>query len=164
VADLTSYTQDVCAFIDRYVKRNELGAPFALAAHQREVLRLMFAFDADGRLPYDTIIYSAIKKSGKTTINAAVTLWWALTQEAPNELKIAANDLEQSVSRVFKTIIGFAEVQPGAGCQCRREGVDDRPIEWQRATGARQRLRRRGGRQPGLVVKRDGRRAFTLPL
>ena len=49
--------------------------------HQREILRLAFAFDDDGRLPYDTVIFSCPKKSGKTTLNAALTLWWALTQE-----------------------------------------------------------------------------------
>ena len=52
-------------FIDKLVKKNELGQPFTLIDHQREVLRLAFAFDQDGRLPYDTILYSCIKKSGK---------------------------------------------------------------------------------------------------
>jgi hypothetical protein len=48
-------------FIDKLVKKNELGRPFALMDHQREVLRLAFAFDEDGRLPWDTIIYSCVK-------------------------------------------------------------------------------------------------------
>ena len=74
-------------FIDKLVKKNELGQPFALTAEQREILRLAFAFDSDGRLPWDTILYSCIKKSGKTTINGALTLAWAFTQEAPNEKK-----------------------------------------------------------------------------
>ena len=43
-------------FIDKLVKKNELGQPFRLSDHQREVLRLAFAFDKDGRLPWDTII------------------------------------------------------------------------------------------------------------
>jgi hypothetical protein len=38
-----------------------------------------FAFDENGRLPYDTVIYSTTKKSGKTTLNAALTLCWAVT-------------------------------------------------------------------------------------
>jgi len=59
------------------------------------VLRLAFAFDSDGRLPYDTILYSCIKKSGKTTLNGASTLAWGFTQEAPNEILILANDLER---------------------------------------------------------------------
>jgi phage terminase large subunit-like protein len=85
---------DVVAFIDERVQKTELGQPFRLMDHQREILREAFTFDADGRLRFDTIVYSCPKKSGKTTINAAVTLWWALTQEAPNEILVIANDLE----------------------------------------------------------------------
>jgi hypothetical protein len=59
-------------FIDKLVKKNELGQPFTLMDHQRKILRLAFAFDKDGRLTYDTIIYSTVKKSGKTTINGAL--------------------------------------------------------------------------------------------
>jgi len=49
-----------------------------------EVLGFAFAFDQDGRLPWDTIISSCIKKSGKTTMNGAVTLGRGFTQEAFN--------------------------------------------------------------------------------
>jgi hypothetical protein len=51
-------------FTDKLIKKNELGQPFRLSDHQREVLRLAFAFDSDGCLPYDTILYSCVKKSG----------------------------------------------------------------------------------------------------
>jgi hypothetical protein len=61
-------------FIDCLVKKNERGQDFKLTDDQREILRLAFAFDSNGRLPWDTIIYSCVKKSGKTTINGAVTL------------------------------------------------------------------------------------------
>jgi hypothetical protein len=81
-------------FIDRLIKKNELGQDFKLTHHQREILRLVFAFDSNGRLPWDTIIYSCIKKSGKTTLNGAVTLAWGFTQESPNEILVLANDLE----------------------------------------------------------------------
>ena len=67
-------------FIDKLVKKNELGQPFSLMDHQREILRLAFAFDEQSVLPWDTIIYSCIKKSGKTTLNGAVTLAWGFTQ------------------------------------------------------------------------------------
>ena len=43
-------------FIDKLIRFNELGQPFRLTDHQREVLRLAFAFDQDGRLPWDTIL------------------------------------------------------------------------------------------------------------
>jgi len=113
--DLLPYARDPVAFIDRYVTRNELGQSFSLLPHQREVLRAAFAFDSDGKLPWDTIIYSAIKKSGKTTINGALTLWWAFTQEAPNELKLVANDQEQSVARTFTTVKELLRHNPELG-------------------------------------------------
>jgi hypothetical protein len=53
------------SFIDRLIKKNELGQPFTLMDHQRDILRLAFAFDENGRLPWDTILYSCVKKSGK---------------------------------------------------------------------------------------------------
>ena len=85
-------------------------AAFRLSDHQREVLRLAFDFDHDGRLPYDTIVYSCIKKSGKTTLNGALTLAWGFTQEAPNEILILANDLEQTKD-FYCRVLGF-EVMP----------------------------------------------------
>ena len=99
-------------FIDRLVKKNELGQDFTLMDHQREILRLAFAFDQDGRLPWDTILYSCIKKSGKTTLNGALTLAWAFLQEAPNELLVLANDLEQTLARVFRTMEGIITHNP----------------------------------------------------
>jgi phage terminase large subunit-like protein len=94
-------------FIDKAVKKNELGHPFSLSDHQREILRLAFAFDRQGKLPWDTIIYSCVKKSGKTTLNGALTLAWGFIEEAPNEILVLANDLEQSLARVFKTMEGI---------------------------------------------------------
>jgi len=78
------HQHDVCGWIDKNIKRNEKGVPFQLTTHQREILRLAFAFDAEGRLAYDTIIFSCPKKSGKTTINAVISLWWAFTQKKIN--------------------------------------------------------------------------------
>lgn len=113
--DLTRYARDPVAFIDRFIRRNELGQPFALTPEQRVVLGAAFEFEPDGKLPWDTIIYSAIKKSGKTTTNAATKLWWGFTQEAPNELKSVANDLEQSTARTFATVKGLLQHNPELG-------------------------------------------------
>jgi hypothetical protein len=98
-------------FIDNLVKKNELGQP-RLTDEQREILRLAFPFDQDGGLPWDTILYSCVKKSGKTTLNGALTLYWGFTQEAPNEILVLANDLEQSLARVFKTMEGIIKHNP----------------------------------------------------
>jgi phage terminase large subunit-like protein len=103
---------DLVAFIDARIQRNELGQPFQLAEHQRVILREAFTFDAEGRLSWDTVIYSAVKKSGKTTINGVVTLWWGLTQEAPNEILVVANDLEQAQGRVFHAMEGLLKHNP----------------------------------------------------
>jgi hypothetical protein len=52
-------------FIDKLIKKNELGQPFTLTDHQREILRLAFAFDENGKLPYDTILYSTVKSPAR---------------------------------------------------------------------------------------------------
>lgn len=109
---LARYPTDPVAFIDDCLPRSELGRPWRLAPHQRAILRQAFSFDRDGRLPYDTLLYSCPKKSGKTTLNAALTLWWAFTQEAPNELLVIANDLEQAQGRVFKALGGLLRHNP----------------------------------------------------
>jgi hypothetical protein len=108
---LARYRTDPVAFTDDLIRRNEHGQPFRLLPHQRTILRTAFSFRA-GRLPYDTIVYACPKKSGKTTINAALTLWWAFTQEAPNEVLLVANDLEQAQGRVFKAVAGLIQHNP----------------------------------------------------
>jgi hypothetical protein len=87
LARLARYRTDVVAFLDDLVTRTEHGRPFRLLPHQRAVLRQAFVFDRQGRLPYDTIVYACPQKSGKTFLNAAVTCWWAFTQEPPNGAK-----------------------------------------------------------------------------
>jgi phage terminase large subunit-like protein len=132
-------------FIDKLIKKNELGQPFKLFRHQREILNLAFAFDENGKLPYDTIIYSC-PKSGKTTLNAALTLWWALTQEAPNECLVVANDLEQAKGRAFASCEGIIKHNPELKEECKAQqknifldnGTAIRAIssDYQRASGS----------------------------
>lgn len=122
MADLTTYARDPVAFIDRYITRNERGQPFALLPHQREILGVLFAFDAEGRLPYDNIIWSCVKKSGKTTLSGMLKLWWGFTQEAPNELKAVANDQEQAVARTFNTCVKLLKYNPELGDSARVTG------------------------------------------
>jgi len=112
VMTIDRYAKDPVAFIDRFIKKNELGKPFRLMDWQRDVLRMAFLIDKDGRLSWDTILWSMVKKSGKTFMNALLTLWWAFTQEAPNEILVIANDLEQAVARVFKAIAGLIQYNP----------------------------------------------------
>jgi len=97
---------DICQFIDEFAIRED-SQPFQLEEHQRKILREAFRYDEGERFIYKTIIYSAPKKSGKTAINALVCLWWGFCVQPPDEVIIAANDLDQSVSRVFDAAKGF---------------------------------------------------------
>jgi phage terminase large subunit-like protein len=106
------YQRDIVGWIETFIQKSELGKPFQLYDHQRDILSKMFTFDTEGRLPYDTLLYSAPKKSGKTSINAVVTLWFALTQESPNEVYVCANDLEQSSSRGYASVIKLLRHNP----------------------------------------------------
>lgn len=118
-----NYRHDPGAFIDAYVRFNEKGQAWALAPYQRRLLSLAFQFDASGRLGLRLLLWSEPKKSGKTFIAACLALWWAFTR--PNtEVVIAANDLDQSVGRVFKTIVDL----------CKRNGFEQTKLVKIRAT------------------------------
>jgi phage terminase large subunit-like protein len=86
--------------------------PIKLAGHQKDILRHVFTQQADGRLPYDTVVYACPKKSGKTTIAALVAEYFALFIEAPNEVYLCANDLEQSQGRSFKAMSQSVRLNP----------------------------------------------------
>jgi len=78
------------------------GKPIVFQPHQRKILSHAFSLGPDGKLPYSTVIYSCVKKSGKTTIAAIVTLWIAFELEPRSELILAANDYDQAAGRVYK--------------------------------------------------------------
>jgi phage terminase large subunit-like protein len=99
-------------FFDRFITKNEVGESFNLVAYQREILDRAFTFDAEGKLAYTSYIYSEPKKSGKTAVGAGVATWWAYTQEAPNQIFIVANDLDQAQSVTFQTICGLITRNP----------------------------------------------------
>ncbi len=99
-------------FFDRFITKNEAGQSFSLVAYQREILDRAFTFDAKGKLAYTSYIYSEPKKSGKTAVSAGVATWWAYTQEAPNQIFIVANDLDQAQSVTFQTICGLITRNP----------------------------------------------------
>ena len=99
---------DPAAFADRYLPRNEKGQRWALHRYQRRGLASMF------RRHFALRLWSEVKKSGKTFLAAVLGLWWAYTH-AKTEVIVAANDLEQSVSRVFKTMADLLAANPELG-------------------------------------------------
>ena len=107
VPDIVEWAESEFGF---YIPGTE--QPIVLAQHQRDILRHVFTPDERGRFPYETVLLSAPKKSGKTTLAALITLWFALFIEPPNEIHICANDLEQSIARVFKVVGSAIKLNP----------------------------------------------------
>jgi phage terminase large subunit-like protein len=119
-AEALRLARDPCAWIDQNITVSELGKPFKLAPYQRQVLARMFVFDENGKVAIDEAVWSEPKKSGKTTLAAALALWWGDTQEAPNEILVVANDLEQATSRAFATMCTLLKKNPTLGERAKR--------------------------------------------
>ena len=98
-------------FFDRAIKLNEKGLPWKLSGYQRRVLDLAFRRGPNRALLYRQIVLSEPKKSGKTFIAACLGIWWAITTPS-TEIIVAANDREQSISRVFQTMVDLIEKNP----------------------------------------------------
>ena len=102
----------------------ETGAPIQLEEHQKRILREITRRDGQGRLIYQTIVYSAPKKSGKTEIAALLTLYWALFLcKSYGEIYCCANDLEQAQSRVFNAVVKAVEANPNAEAHITQRGI-----------------------------------------
>jgi len=119
----TTYRRNPVAFIDQYIRLNEKGKPWSLSRHQRRVLAAAFQWDEMGRLRIRTFLWGEMKKSGKTFIAACLALWWSFIT-SDSEVIIAANDLEQSVGRVFKTILQLLEHNPELGLSAKVRAAD----------------------------------------
>jgi phage terminase large subunit-like protein len=119
-AEALRLARDPAAWIDKFITTSELGRPFKLADYQRRVLAKMFVFDQDGKIAIDEAVWSEPKKGGKTTLMAALGLWWADCHEAPNEILVVANDLEQAASRAFATMVALLQKNPELGQRARR--------------------------------------------
>jgi hypothetical protein len=103
-APFDSYRCDPAKFCDDFLPLNEKGKPWKLTAHQRKVLTLALRWTADGRLDLlRCLLWSEMKKSGKTLLAAALGLWWGFTR-AWTEIVCVANDEEQALGRVFRTM------------------------------------------------------------
>jgi len=98
------YRNDIVAFAEECYCLPSTKKPIVLEDHQKRISRHVFRRDEEGRFPYDTVIYSCPKKSGKTEIAALVGVWLALTEEPYNEVYALANDFEQARGRVFKAM------------------------------------------------------------
>lgn len=72
---------------------------------QRDIMEYLFTIDPEtGTYPYRTILLSMIKKSGKTTIGAAIGAWYAECGPDNSEIYVIANDVKQAQQRMFEDI------------------------------------------------------------
>jgi phage terminase large subunit-like protein len=85
--------------------------PIRLAEHQKRLLRGALTMQ-NGLFPYGTILYSTIKKSGKTALAAAVAMWYADIMGPYNEIYCVANDGKQASDRILQAIIKAITLNP----------------------------------------------------
>jgi hypothetical protein len=96
---------DPIVWIARTLINPETGKPFELLPAEIAFLQHAFELNEDGSARFPELLYSAPKKSGKTAFAAILTLTATLLYGGSNpEAICAANDLEQSQSRVFSAI------------------------------------------------------------
>jgi phage terminase large subunit-like protein len=90
-----------------YKKKRWVGiSKVQLDPFQKKLLNRALEFDhKTGKFRYETVLYSTIKKSGKSFLAAAVGAWYAEEVGPPGtEAYVIANDLEQAEGRVMRDI------------------------------------------------------------
>ena len=105
IPDIVDWAQDSFFVI-------ETGRPIVLMPHQKDILHLMTERRQDGYFRWQNLIYSTIKKSGKTTISALYARWAAETWGAYQEVYNLGNKLKQAKERAFKAARRSIELAP----------------------------------------------------
>ena len=77
--------------------------PIRLSEHQKRIINEALSKDEHGKFKYSTVIYSAPKKSGKSAIASAVTLYVAFSRPY-SFVYCLANDGKQSADRIYEPI------------------------------------------------------------
>jgi hypothetical protein len=127
---LESWRADPAAFIERYLVHPETGRPYRLLPAERMFLQHALRFDDDGRMLFPLLVYGAPKKSGKSEFGAILTLVLTLLFGGRNaESFSVANDLEQSMARVFDRCCRICEVFASARRRREDHGERDR-VPW----------------------------------
>ena len=112
-AALTRWRADPISFIETVLIDPESGGAFVLLPAERDFLTHAFRVGDDGRLLSPELIYSAPKKSGKTTMAALVVITVVLLYGgAYPEAIVAANSFEQTTARVFAVVRRIIENSP----------------------------------------------------
>lgn len=86
----------------------ETGKPIVLEPHQLAILN----YALDKSKEFVIIIFSAIKKSGKTAVAGLVARYIAETYGFKQECYCLANDEEQARGRIYQAIVNSIELDP----------------------------------------------------
>ena len=93
-------------------KRKWSGAGWlVLQPTQKRIFDFALQQNEDHEFRYSTVLFSTIKKSGKTLSGAAVAAWYAEACPAGSELFLVANDLEQAEGRMMKDLKYHAQIR-----------------------------------------------------
>lgn len=93
---------DAVHFLETEMYLADTGLPMVLHPEQRDVLREMFRRDEYGFV-YDVMVYSAPKKSGKTSIAGGLLKWQGF-RVPRGEIYIMGNDLRQADKRIAEVV------------------------------------------------------------
>jgi hypothetical protein len=109
---LDRYRSDPAAFIECLTSPYD-GQPYRLIPAERAFIQHALTLDADGRLLYPLLLYSAIKKSRKTEFSALFTLTLIILFGGRfAEGYVLANDEEQATARCFESCRRIIEASP----------------------------------------------------
>lgn len=81
------------------------AALLKLEPYQKRICDHVLTPLPNGEFPYSTVVYSTIKKEGKTTLAGAIGAWYAECINPPNYILTLANDQEQSAGRIFAAML-----------------------------------------------------------
>jgi phage terminase large subunit-like protein len=107
------YQTDICNWAEKHFYIPLTGEPMVMPLHQKAVLRYFFTRRENHHFPYQTVVYSTIKKSGKSTIAGVIARYFAETQTRFGEIFTIGNDLEQAKDRSYKEVSRSLELTPG---------------------------------------------------
>ena len=110
---LARWRRNPATFLTEALVNPENGGRFNLFEAEQVFLRHAFTPDADGVLPYKDILWSCIKKSGKSTFGALCMLYTVICLGGRfAESFVISNDYDQSQSRIFTSAARIVEASP----------------------------------------------------
>lgn len=105
----------VIRFIERHTVHPEgrwIGKPFLLEAWQKQMLRDLYTVDQTGRRKHRWAYLSTSKKSGKTSLAAALALYHLIADGEPSPLVVCAASSEDQADLVYGSAKRMCELSP----------------------------------------------------